>query len=187
MKKSKKTPKPAVRQRRFSIKTFVIVGIVIAAAGVTVASRQLASSKVTKAAENPTPAVSLNSGNKYVTVKVAGREVQVDPQTGKIKPLTPEEAQQLADGLKTMLNKSTEGLEQVKQADGTVSMDLKGRFRNVAVARTNDDGSVEESCVDEPEQAAAFFGIDPKLLGVQSTRTLSSQPVVKTPARKVSQ
>ena len=186
MKKSKKNAKPAVRRHRFPITKVVVVAIVLAAAGITVASRQLATNKVTKI-ETATVPVSREAAKNYVTVKVAGREVQVDPQTGKIKPLTPEEAQQLADGLKTMLNKSTEGLEQVQQGDGTVSMDLKGRFRNVAVARTNDDGSVEESCVDEPEQAAAFFGIDPKLLGVQSTRTLSAQPVVKTPARKVSQ
>jgi len=147
--------------------------------------RQLARTKVMRA--ESAQVVMPDAGKKYVTVKVAGREVQVDPQTGKIKPLTPEEAQHLADGLKTLLNKSTEGLEQVKHADGSVSMDLKGRFQNVAVARVNDDGSVEQECIDEPEQAAAFFGIDPKLLGVQSTRSMSPQPVVRTKARKVSQ
>jgi hypothetical protein len=120
---------------------------------------------------------------RYVTVKVAGREVQVDPQTGQIKPLTPEEAKQLADGLKVMLNRSTEGLIPVQHADGSVSMDLQGRFQNVAVARTNTDGSVTQSCVDNPEAAASFFGIDPQLLGVeqqnapvgQSTRVQSTR------------
>ena len=185
MKKSRKAAKRVARERRLPVKTVLIVAVVIAAAAITVASRQLTTSKVTKA--ETAKVVSADAGKKYVTVKVAGREVQVDAQTGKIKPLTPEEAQQLADGLKTMLNKSTEGLEEVKHADGSVSMDLKGRFQNVTVARVNEDGSVEQECIDEPEQAAAFFGIDPKLLGVQSARSISSQPVVKTPARKVSQ
>jgi hypothetical protein len=186
MKKSKKNSKPSVRRRRFPITTVVVTAIVLAAAGITVASRQLGTNKVTKIETAIVPA-SREAAKNYVTVKVAGREVQVDPQTGKIKPLTPEEAQQLADGLKTMLNKSTEGLEQVQHADGSVSMDLKGRFQNVSVARVNEDGSLEQSCIDEPEQAAAFFGIDPKMLGVQSARSVSSQPIVKTPARKVSQ
>jgi len=185
MKKTKKTAKPPVRERRLSIKTVVIVAVVIAAAAITVASRQLATAKVTKTetAQVTRP----DAGKKYVTMKVAGREVQVDAQTGKIKPLTPEEAQQLADGLKTMLNRSTEGLEQERHADGSVSVDLQGRFQNVAVARVNEDGSVEQSCIDKPEEAASFFGIEPQMLGVESARSVSSSAVVKTPARKVSQ
>jgi hypothetical protein len=187
MKKSKKSVKPVASHRRFSIPTLTIAALVIAAAAITVASKQLASNKVTTAQPVQTVhAVTPEADKKFVTVKVAGRDVQVDPQTGKIKPLTPEEAKQLADGLKTMLNKSTDGLEQVQNADGSVSMDLKGRFQNVAVARVNDDGSVEQSCIDEPQQAARFFGIDPKLLGVEPVKG-ATQQVIKTPARKVSQ
>ena len=103
----------------------------------------------------------------FVTVRVAGQDVQVDSQTGKMKPLTPEEGQKLAAGLKEMVNQSTEGLVQVKHPDGSVSMDLKGRFQNVAVARVNQDGSVTQSCVDNPQAAGAFFGIDPKLIESQ--------------------
>ena len=183
MKKGKKNSKPSVRSRRFPITTMVVIAVVLAAAGITFASRRLASYKVTRV-ETTTPLAPREAAKNYVTVKVAGRDVQVDPQTGQIKPLTPEEAKQLADGLKTMLNKSTDGLEQVQHADGSVSMDLKGRFQNVEVARVNEDGTLEQSCIDEPQQAATFFGIDPKLLGVESKS--AAQPVVKTPARKVS-
>jgi hypothetical protein len=187
MKKSKKTAKPVAGHRRFSIPTLTIAALVIAAGAITVASKQLASNKVTNAQTvQAVQAVTPDADKKFVTVKVAGRDVQVDPQTGKIKPLTPEEAKQLADGLKTMLNKSTDGLEQVQNADGSVSMDLKGRFQNVAVARVNDDGAVEQSCIDEPQQAAQFFGIDPKLLGVEPVKG-AAQQIIKTPARKVSQ
>jgi hypothetical protein len=95
---------------------------------------------------------------------VAGQEVEVNSQTGQIKALTPEEAQKLAAGLKQMINQSTEGLVQVQHDDGSVSMDLEGRFQNVTVARVNKDGSVSQSCVDNPQAAGAFFGIDPKLI-----------------------
>lgn len=128
--------------------------------------------------------VARKAGKNYVTVKIAGRDVQVDSQTGQIKPLTSQEAQQLAEGLKRMLNQSTEGLVQVEHADGSVSMDLNGRFQNVTVARINEDGSLTQSCVDNPQAAAAFFGFDPQLLGVESSgKPASSQPSRQSPAR----
>ena len=158
--------------------------ILVAVAAITVVSKQLVNGKpsapaIAKAAPSET-------GKKYVTVKVAGREVQVDPQTGQIKPLSPEEAKQMADGLKTMLNKSTEGLVQVQNPDGSVSVDLQGRFQNVAVARVNDDGSLEQSCIDEPQQAAQFFGIDPKLLGIEPVKGAPTTQITRSPARNVS-
>ena len=100
----------------------------------------------------------------YVTVKFAGQDVQVNSQTGQIKPLTPEEARTLAAGLKQMVNKSTEGLVQTHHGDGSVSVDMGERFRNVTVARVNKNGSVAQSCIDNPRAAGAFFGFDPKLI-----------------------
>jgi hypothetical protein len=180
MKKQKKrTAKSSARQRRSSTITVLVAALVVAVAAITVASKQLAKSKSSNSSAH---SIAAEIGEKYVTVKVAGRDVQVDPQTGQIKPLSPEEAQKLADGLKTMLNKSTDGLKQVHHADGSVSMDLKGRFQNVVVARKNADGTLEQSCVDEPEAAAQFFGIDPQLLGVQ--RGTTSRPESLTSAKK---
>ena len=109
------------------------------------------------------------SNENFVTVKVAGQDVQVNGQTGQIKALTPEEAKKLAAGLKQLVNQSTEGLVQVRHADGSVSMDLEGRFQNVTVVRVNKDGSIAQSCVDNPQAAGAFFGIDPKLIENQSS------------------
>jgi len=177
-KQSKVTPKP---RRRFSITSIMVAAVIVGAATITVVSKQLANRNTARSVA--AKATTVDTAKKFVTVKVAGREVQVDPQTGQIKPLTPEEAKQLADGLKTMLNTSTDGLEPVKNADGSVSMDLKGRFKNVALARVNEDGTLEQTCVDEPLQAAQFFGIDPKLVGVA---TAAGAPVVRTPAKKVS-
>lgn len=185
MKNRKKNQTKAIARDRRPIITIVVVAIVVGIAAITVVSKQLVGSKGKAASGANT--VAAQGGTKYVTVKVAGRDIQVDPQTGQIKPLTPEEAKQLADGLKTMLNKSSDGLVQVQHTDGSVSMDLEGRFQNVAVARVNADGTLEQSCVDEPLQAAQFFGIDPKLLGVEPAKDEASHPVIRTPAKRVSQ
>ncbi|HEX7332382.1 MAG TPA: hypothetical protein VF290_12840 [Pyrinomonadaceae bacterium] len=135
---------------------------VVSIAAITVASRQSASGTQVNAPQQVTTA----TARKYTTVKVAGQEVQIDSQTGQMKPLSPEDAKKLADGVKAMLNKnkSSEGLVEDHHHDGSVSVDLQGRFQNVTVARANKDGTVTTSCVDNPRAAAAFFGIDPKLL-----------------------
>lgn len=104
-------------------------------------------------------------------------------QTGQIKPLTQEEAQRLAAALKELANQSTAGLKSVHHPDGTVSMDLQGRFQNVALARKNEDGSVSQACVDNPQAGAAFFGIDPQLVGVK-TNTSAAGATRTSPANK---
>jgi Na+-translocating ferredoxin:NAD+ oxidoreductase RnfG subunit len=144
----------------------IIAAIAVLVVGaVTVLSRQPAKAKEAKKQETAAvmPAVIPDQPKKnYVTVKVGGQDVKIDSQTGQIQELTPEEAQRLAAGLKPMLNKSSDGLVTVQHPDGSMSMDLQGRFQNVAVARVNKDGTVSESCVDNPRAAGAFFGIDPK-------------------------
>jgi hypothetical protein len=178
MKRRSKKPKTRKHlQHKFPL--LIVAGLVaiVALGAVTVISRQKGEVRVSNA-----PVESATTSKRqpnFITVKVAGRDVQVDPQTGQIKPLSPQEAQQLAAQLKGMFNKSTDGLVAVQEPDGSISMDLQGRFQNVTVARTNEDGSVEQSCVDNPEAAARFFGIDPKLLGVQSPATQPGKPAQK--------
>jgi len=122
---------------------------------------------------------------RYVKVRVAGQDVQVNPATGQVRTMSREEAQRMADGLKRMLNKSSEGLVQEQHPDGSVSMDLQGRFQNVAVARTEADGTVTESCIDQPQQAASFFGIEPSLLGVKRKAGTATQASARvSPAKK---
>ncbi|MGH9873730.1 MAG: post-PEP-CTERM-1 domain-containing protein [Pyrinomonadaceae bacterium] len=95
--------------------------------------------------------------------------VPLHQQTGQIRPLTQEEAQRLAAELKQLVNQSTDRLQSVRHADGSVSMDLQGRFQNIAVAKLDEDGKLIQSCIDNPESAAAFFEIDPQLLGVKKS------------------
>jgi hypothetical protein len=187
----KKIRNSAKRSRRLTLAGIVIAIAVFAIGAATVVSRQ--GTKVLAAQDqhaqstvaNVNPNLAANKdGRKYITVKVAGQDIQLDSQTGEMKPLTPQEEEKLAAGLKPMLNQSTEGLVQVQHADGSVSMDLQGRFQNVAVARMNQDGSVSESCVDNPRAAGAFFGIDPRRLGDNG---VSERPARVTPVRNQDQ
>jgi hypothetical protein len=91
----------------------------------------------------------------YVPVNMGGKKLQVNAQALQQGPLTQEQAQQLAEALKD--NKSTDGLVQVQNPDGSVSMNLQGRFQNVAVAKKNDDGSVSQACLDNSAAAGAFL------------------------------
>jgi hypothetical protein len=79
----------------------------------------------------------------------------VNAQTLQQGPLTQEQAQQLAAQLEG--NQETDGLVQEKRDDGSVSVDLQGRFQNVTLAKRNDDGTVSAACVDTPEAASAFL------------------------------
>ena len=142
------------------------VGVVLLTLGAVAAvSRQSYRS------EPPKPANPVLAETKYITVKVAGRNVQVDSQTGQLKPLTVDEAQKLAQGLKELVDQSSEGLTEIRHADGSVSVDLQGRFQALAVARRDTNGKISQSCVDNRRSAAAFFGIDPKLLGSEGKGT----------------
>jgi hypothetical protein len=58
-------------------------------------------------------------------------------------------------------------------------MDLQGRFQNVSLAKKEADGSISQSCVDNVDSAAAFFEIDPGLLGSHTAPVSKSQPTSK--------
>ena len=176
MKKRKKTKKhdSATTVRRMpALVALAVVVLVIGA--ISAVSRQLIASKQSTQPEN-TFASKDSSPKKYMNLKVAGQDVQVDGQTGKLKPLTAQEAQNLAEGLKRMVNKSADGLKEVQHEDGSVTMDLEGRFQNVVVAREREDGGLSMSCVDTPGAAAKVLGVDPKLLGVDGGKA-PIQPV----------
>ena len=150
---NKTTPATQRRTRRLKIIGVLAVVMVFAIAA-TAISMQASKGEPTK----PTP------GN---TAAINNRRTAQDGQNfsqAQIRPLTQEEAQQLAEGIKSLVNQSTDGLQQVRHADGSVSMDLQGRFQNVALAKKTGNGNVAQSCVDNPEAAAAFLGINRELM-----------------------
>jgi hypothetical protein len=69
-----------------------------------------------------------------------------------------------------MIDPSADGLTQVRHPDGSVSMDLNGHFQNVTVGKVERNGNVSQSCVNNPESAGAFFGINPNRITNQSPK-----------------
>ncbi len=154
MKKSKRVskPLPAARgARAFRAGLFACALLVagIATAVATYASRNAEQPKAKRAVPDA------QAADPYVTVEVGGKKLRVNAQALQQGPLTQAEAQQLADQLEG--NKATDGLVQEKREDGTVAVDLQGRFQNVTMAKRNDDGTVSAACVDTPEAASSFL------------------------------
>lgn len=152
--------------------TLLLVGVVSAVSmqsEPTVLKAQVAgrSSEVSKESDK---------NRNYVTTNSSGQTVVLDRQTGQSRPLSPEEAQTLAEGIKQLVNNSTDGLVQVHHANGGVSMDLQGHFQNVSVAKKEDDGTITQSCVNDRESAANFFDIDPALVGIDARGSKAAQP-----------
>ena len=167
----KKTVPVSKKFPRFAVVAATATVVVLTIGVVFGMSRSRASSKDLNAGKQ---SVVKTQPTAYVTRSVGGQTVQIDPQTGQVRALTQEEAQRLAEGLKSLANQSTEGLEQVRHADGSVSMDLQDRFQNVALAQKQADGKVAQTCVDNPQAGAAFFGLDQSLVAPADKTAASS-------------
>ena len=165
--KEKMSKRPVGKRASRAILIIAVAAIVVAAA-ITVISRQNSAARATESAAatstSKTTTAATTGSRTYVTRRIGGQDIQIDTQTGKIKPLSPQEAQKLAEGLAPLLDRSEDGLKQVTHPDGSISVDLQGRFQDVTVARVTSDGVIEQSCVNTPETAGKFFGIDPKLI-----------------------
>lgn len=168
MKKSKRVSKQRrARTLRASVFACAVLFAGVATAVATYASRNAATPKAEHAAQPADP---------YVTVEVGGRKVRVNAQSLQQGPLTQEQSQQIADQLEG--NKMTDGLVEEKRADGTVAVDLQGRFQNVVLAKRNDDGTVSSACVDTPESAGAFLRSEeqtPTITGTGVNRKAASR------------
>ena len=150
MKKSKRvsTGRPAARRAWLCACALLVAGVATAAAP-TYASRSAGPAKAEPATVKAQPA------DPYVTVEVGGKRLRVNAQTLQKGPLTQEQARPLAEQLDG--NRATDGLVQERHKDGTVAVDLRGRFQNVTLARRNDDGTVSAACVDTTEAAGSFL------------------------------
>lgn len=164
---------PSAQSRRFQIMSVVAIVIVFAIAATAISMQ---ASKAEKPNKETTSSAASNSRSNPLPMRSTQDWHQVTQ--AQIRPLTQAEAQEMAQGLKKLLNQSTDGLEHVRHADGSVSVDLQGRFQSVVLAKKSGDGNVTQSCVDNPESAAAFLGIDRELIdGVKSTsRSNRRQP-----------
>ncbi len=81
----------------------------------------------------------------------ASLRAYLDPETGELTMgVIPAGEEALDPDTQNALRRDSEGLVQVRHADGSVSMDLQGRFQNVSIARINQDGTVTV-CADNAE------------------------------------
>jgi len=67
---------------------------------------------------------------------------------------------QLAETIKRLANRSHEGLVERHDKDGTVSIDVQGRFQNVMLGKLNPHGEPTVGCVASLEEANLFFERD---------------------------
>lgn len=109
----------------------------------------------------------------------------VDPQTGKLRQATREEAAALALEMKEMVNQSSDGLTRVYHANGMSSVDLEGRFQSIAVAKKNPDGSITQSCLTSAPEVDAFLGIVPKTVANRAAAKAARKSRAKASRRTV--
>ena len=122
---------------------------------------------------------------RSVARTIGGIEVQIDPQTGRLVEPTPEKARELASYLIRTLDRSPEGLEIVRHADGTLSIQLGERLQSVMLVTRGEDGRVTPYCVTDASAGealleAATHGVDP--VAVRAPATL--EPASGTPIRR---
>src|SRR3954454_16851975 len=72
----------------------------------------------TKTRDNSKPV----SYRNIVTLGTAGQPVVLDRQTGAVRPLAQDEKARFAQGLRQVINTSSDGLVEVRHEDGSVSM-----------------------------------------------------------------
>jgi len=80
----------------------------------------------------------------------AGMRVQLDPETGGLAPAKSTSSMESAEALG--LSHSSEGLRQVVLPDGSVMVDLEGRFQEYAIMEIGPDGRKRMRCVQQPQQ-----------------------------------
>jgi hypothetical protein len=66
----------------------------------------------------------------------------------------------LAESIRALTSRSSADLQPLTAADGSVSIDLQGRFRHAHVAALGDDGELRAQCVGSVAEANQFFGRD---------------------------
>jgi hypothetical protein len=87
---------------------------------------------------------------------VGGVQVAIDPKTGQVRPLTPAEAQTLAESLDRNLARDVEDLTVVEMPDGSRMINLLDTFQDQAIAVKDRHGKVAVHCVNSKAQADAL-------------------------------
>lgn len=113
-------------------------------------------------------------GQDETSANASGQQVAIDAKSGKLRKPTQEEIDTLVSGMK--LNDSAVGLKATRVGNGSVVMDLEGRFENATIAKINPDGTLSMSCVNNAKDAEAFLKAD---------TTKAKQPKAGTTGQKL--
>ena len=136
-----------------------ILGIVIVFALMTVVQKETPPEQAVVVQEAPVAkgqaALHSQSTPKPQAVHVAGTQVQVDPQTGKLIPPTPAQRKSLANALRKQF--ASDPFGPYYFADGTLSFIVGTERLNFSLAHLNGKGLPEMSCVSGLEQAVSVL------------------------------
>jgi hypothetical protein len=92
----------------------------------------------------------------FVRPGAAGRIVALDPETGRLGAASPDQMRDLrATAGVASVSRSEEGLVETRLTDGTVILDLNGRFQDYMVARLDRNGRLTYGCVHDGGQRLA--------------------------------
>jgi hypothetical protein len=94
-------------------------------------------------------------------VKLAGRKIRIDKNTGKLRDLSEQEARELVSTLSAMTTRTD---SEATASSGAALLRMDG-FDHVLVGRPNEDGTVDVQCVSSIEEATAFLSQTPKSSG----------------------
>ncbi len=85
--------------------------------------------------------------------------IHIDPETGHLLPLSssPELSTKAA---MPNLSRSMEGLSPKTLPNGSVMVNLQGRFQNATIARIGSDGKVHTICTEDARTAQRFLNED---------------------------
>lgn len=79
----------------------------------------------------------------------AGMVIAIDPETGTLVPPSAAQLMRLTSAERTGLMRTSEGLSEVRLPDGTVMVDLQGRFMEFTVVRLDPEGRLQFAGVNE--------------------------------------
>jgi hypothetical protein len=83
------------------------------------------------------------------------RNGQVVGPRPTIRTASPEDVERFEATVKRILVRSTEGLNVIRNRDGSQGVALEGRFRHAAIAVAKPDGSVDVRCVGDAASASS--------------------------------
>jgi hypothetical protein len=121
----------------------------------------LASALMMRSGDVPVNAQESSRGED-AAVKLAGRKVRIDKNSGKLRDLSQQEARELVATL-TAMTTQTERAAAVTPGGGTL-VQMTG-FDHVLVGRPNENGTTDVQCVSSLEEAVSFFSQRPTSSG----------------------